>query len=409
MNTPRVTGQTRAAREAVVVGGGAIGLSIAWQAARRGLRVSVVDPLPGQGASFVAAGMLAPVTELHYGEQKLLRLSLTSARRYPSFVAELEEDSGRPAGYRPCGTLAIALDADDRSVLADLREFQASLNLSAQWLTRRECRDLEPMLSPGIRGGLYVEGDHQIDNRMLVAALLEACERAGVDVVRHTAELLVDRDAAAGVRLEDGTELRAPATVLAAGCWSGSLAGLPPETVPPVRPVKGQLLRLQMPSGELPFLSRNVRGLIRGSNVYLVPRAHGELVVGATSEEMGYDTTVTAGAVYELLRDARELVPGVTELPLVETIAGLRPGSPDNAPMIGPSTLPGLIVATGHYRNGILLTPVTADAVAELLATGTMPAVAQAFTPRRFAAAGLDQAGLRAPATSPPSPQEVSG
>jgi glycine oxidase len=264
------------------------------------------------------------------------------------------------------------------------------------------------MLSPGIRGGLYVEGDHQIDNRMLVAALLEACERAGVDVVRHKAELLVDRDAATGVRLEDGTELRAPDTVLAAGCWSGSLAGLPPETVPPVRPVKGQLLRLQMPSVELPFLSRNVRGLIRGSNVYLVPRAHGELVIGATSEEMGYDTTVTAGAVYELLRDARELVPGVTELPLVETIAGLRPGSPDNAPMIGPSTLPGLIVATGHYRNGILLTPATADAVAELLATGAIPAVAQAFTPRRFAATGLDQAGLRAAATSPPS-QEVSG
>ena len=409
MNTPRVTGRMQAARDVVVMGGGVIGLSVAWQGARRGLRVAVVDPVPGRGASFVAAGMLAPVTELHYGEQELLRLSIASARRYPSFVAELEEDSGRPAGYRACGTLAIALDADDRSVLADLHTFQASLDLSAHWLTRRECRELEPMLSPAIRGGLHVEGDHQIDNRMLVAALLSACEHRGVDLVRQeAAELLVEGDAAAGVRLGDGTEVRAPATVLAAGCWSASLAGLPAEVVPPVRPVKGQLLRLQMPAGDVPFLSRTVRGLIRGSNVYLVPRTHGELVIGATSEEMGYDTTVTAGAVYELLRDARELVPGVTELRLVETLAGLRPGSPDNAPMIGPSALPGLIVATGHYRNGILLTPVTADALAESLTTGALPAVAAPFTPRRFLAPAREGAGLQVPATPAPSAQEVT-
>jgi glycine oxidase len=371
--------------DAIVIGGGAIGLSAAWRAARRGLRVAVVDRAPGSGASNVAAGMLAPVTELHYGEQSLLRLSLASAQRYPSFVAELEQDSGRPAGYRSCGTLAVAFDLDDRAVLCDLHDFQASLGLSSRWLTTQECRTFEPMLSSAIRGGLFVEDDHQIDNRMLVAALLAACERTGVTTVRHhAAELLVEDGTAAGVRLDDDTVLRAAATVLAAGCWSGSLPGLPAAATPPVRPVKGQIVRLHVPATNAPFLSHNVRGVTRGSSVYLVPRSHGELVIGATSEEMGYDTQVTAGGVYELLRDARELVPGITELPLIQVEAGLRPGSPDNAPIIGPSGLRGLVIATGHYRNGILLTPVTADAVADQLATGQMPDVVRPFAPDRF-------------------------
>jgi glycine oxidase len=385
--------QARARHDAVVVGGGVIGLSIAWQAARRGLRTVVVDPAPGGGASYVAAGMLAPVMELQYGEQELLRLSLTSAQRYPSFVAELERDSGRSAGYRTCGTLAIALDSDDRALLTELHAFQSSLGLPSQWLTSRECRRLEPMLAPAIRGGLHVEGDHQIDNRMLTLALLAAGERRGVDLVRQqAAELVVEHGTAAGVRLADGTVMRAASIVLAAGCWSGSLAGLPQEVTPPVRPVKGQILRLQVPEAYAPFLSRNVRGVVKGSDVYLVPRIHGELVVGATTEEMGYDTQVTAGGVYQLLRDARDLVPGISELPLVESRAGLRPGSPDNAPMIGPSALPGLMVATGHYRHGMLLTPVTADAVAEALVTGAVPAVAQPFSPGRFAGAGGEEA-----------------
>lgn len=376
--------------DVLVIGGGIIGLVTAWRAAQRGLRTAVVDPDPGGGAARVAAGMLAAVTELHYGEQMLLGLNVASAARYPAFAAELEAASGQDIGFRACGTLAVALDSDDRAHLRELHALQQRSGLQSEWLTGRECRRLEPMLAPGVRGGLRVDGDHQVDPRRLAAALLAACERAGVVFHRDRAErLVVVRDRATGALLATGTELAADQIVLAAGSLSGRLAGLPAEVVPPVRPVKGQVLRLTVPAAYAPFLTRTVRAVVRGSHVYLVPRENGELVVGATSEEMGWDTTVTAGGVYELLRDAHELVPGITELPLTETRAGLRPASPDNAPLLGPTALPGLHLATGHHRNGVLLTPVTGDAMAELLTTGELPAVARPFTPGRFAPAAV--------------------
>ncbi|WP_406133910.1 glycine oxidase ThiO [Streptomyces zaomyceticus] len=371
--------------DVLVIGGGIIGLVTAWRAARRGLRTAVVDPAPGGGAARVAAGMLAAVTELHYGEETLLGLNLASAARYPAFVAELEESTGHDVGYRACGTLAVALDADDRSHLRELHALQTRCGLTSEWLSGRECRRLEPMLAPGVRGGLRVDGDHQVDPRRLAAALLLACRRAGVVFHRSLAQsLTVVRDRARGAVLADGEELTADQVVLAAGSLSGRLAGVPDEVLPPVRPVKGQVLRLRVPAPYAPFLSRTVRAVVRGSHVYLVPRENGELVVGATSEELGWDTTVTAGGVYELLRDAHELVPGLTELPLTETRAGLRPASPDNAPLLGPTALPGLHLATGHYRNGVLLTPVTGDVMAEVLTTGVLPDEARPFTPRRF-------------------------
>ncbi|MBC3842000.1 glycine oxidase ThiO [Streptacidiphilus sp. 4-A2] len=371
----------------LVVGGGVIGLAVAWRCAQRGLAVTVLDPAPGHGANQVAAGMLAPVTELQYGEEPLLRLGLASNERYRAFVAELAEASGVDPGYRACGTLAVALDSDDRAELREVHAFQQRLGLDVQWLSGRECRRLEPMLAPAVRGGTVVTGDHQVDPRQLGAALLAACAAAGVELHRSRAvELTVAGDRAVGVRTEDGTALTAGQTVLAAGSWSGELPGTPPEVRPPVRPVKGQILRLRMESHfGRPFLSRNVRAVVRGGHLYLVPRENGELVVGATMEEQGYDTTVTAGGVYELLRDAHELVPGITELPLLETSAGLRPGTPDNAPLLGPTALPGLVAATGHHRNGVLLTPVTADLLGEYLATGAVPELAAAFSPARFA------------------------
>ncbi|MEV5980126.1 glycine oxidase ThiO [Streptomyces sp. NPDC052114] len=388
--------------DVLVVGGGVIGLVTAWRAAQRGLSVAVVDPEPGGGAAQVAAGMLAAVTELHYGEQTLLGINLESARRYPEFAAELAEASGRDLGYRACGTLAVALDSDDRAHLRELHTLQRQSGLESEWLSGRECRRLEPMLAPGVRGGLRVDGDHQIDPRRLSAALLVACERAGVVLHRAWAERLrVVRDRALGVVLGDGTELTAPSTVLAAGSLSGRLAGVPDDVLPPVRPVKGQVLRLTVPKPYAPFLSRTVRAVVRGSHVYLVPRENGELVVGATSEELGWDTTVTAGGVYELLRDAHELVPGITELPLTETRAGLRPGSPDNAPMLGPSRLDGLHLATGHYRNGILLTPLTGDVMAHALTTGELPDEALPFTPCRFAASSPVSSLSSLPPVSP--------
>lgn len=370
-----------ASSDVVVVGGGAIGLAIAWRSALRGLHVTVVDDNPGGGASHFAAGMLAPVTEVHYGEETLLQLNLAAARRYPSFVAELEEASRTTVGYRPCGTLAIAFDTDDRAALDDLHHYQASLGLTSTPLSSRECRSREPFLAPSVRGGLLVEGDHQINNRLLVDGLLAACTNAGVAFRRQRAQtIVIEHDRVVGV-----DELRAEHTVLAAGCWSAGLAGLPSSAVPPVRPVKGQILRLRDNPAH-PLISHNVRAIVHGRPIYLVPRETGEIVLGATSEELGFDQTVTVGGVAELLADARELLPGITELALAESSAGLRPGSPDNAPMIGPSELPGLVIATGHYRNGILLTPVTADAVATLLADGSLPAEFTSFDPQRFAA-----------------------
>ncbi|MFE4825852.1 glycine oxidase ThiO [Streptomyces sp. NPDC056672] len=377
--------QEKTASDVLVIGGGIIGLVTAWRAAQRGLRTAVVDPGPGGGAARVAAGMLAAVTELHHGEQLLLGLNLASAERYPEFVAELEEASGHETGYRACGTLAVALDTDDRAELRELHALQRRSGLASEWLTGRECRRLEPMLAPGVRGGLRVDGDHQIDPRRLASALLTACERAGVVFHRAWAERLsVVRDRATGAVLDGGRALTADQVVVAAGSLSGRLAGVPDDVLPPVRPVKGQVLRLTVPRPYAPFLSRTVRAVVRGSQVYLVPRENGELVVGATSEELGWDTTVTAGGVYELLRDAHELVPGITELPLTETGAGLRPCSPDNAPLLGPTALPGLHLATGHHRNGVLLTPVTGDALAAALTTGELPDVARPFTARRF-------------------------
>lgn len=371
--------------DVLVIGGGIIGLVTAWRAAQRGLATVVADPAPGGGAAQVAAGMLAAVTELHYGEQTLLGLNLASARRYPGFAAELTELTGQDLGYRRCGTLAVALDADDRAHLRELHTLQRESGLESEWLSGRECRRLEPMLAPGVRGGLRVDGDHQIDPRRLAAALVTACERAGVVFHRDWAErLTMVRERAAGAVTRAGERLGAGQVVLAAGSLSGRLAGVPDDVLPPVRPVKGQVLRLTVPPRYAPFLSRTVRAVVRGGSVYLVPRENGELVVGATSEELGWDTTVTAGGVYELLRDAHELVPGITELPLTETRAGLRPGSPDNAPLLGPTRLDGLLLATGHYRNGVLLTPVTGDVMAELLTGGEVPEEARPFTPRRF-------------------------
>ena len=372
------------AGDLAVVGGGVIGLAVAWRAASAGLRVTVVDPAPGGGASWAAAGMLAPVTEVHYGEQALLRLNLAAAARWPGFAAELEEAAGRPVGYLACGTLSVARDPDDLAAIDDLYRFQQGLGLEVERLRSRECRSLEPGLAPGVRGGVLVPGDHQVDNRALVGALLAAAARAGVVLRPATARgLRVAGGRVRGLVLDGGEALAAGTVVLAAGGWSGALAGLDPALLPPVRPVKGQLLHLRGPASE-PLARRNVRGL----EAYVVPRADGRVVVGATVEEQGFDQRVTAGAVHHLLRAAAELLPDVDELELTETAVGLRPGSPDNAPLLGETGLDGLVVATGHYRNGILLTPVTAEAITELLLDGRTPEAIAPFSPRRFDRAG---------------------
>ncbi len=370
--------------DVVVVGAGAAGLAVAWRSALAGLQVCVVDPRPLAGASWVAAGMLAPVTELHYGEEALLELNLASARRFPSFVSELEEAVGFGVEYRTCGTLAVGIDVGDRDTLAELHGFHLRLGLESEMLTGRECRQLEPMLSPSVRGGLLVGGDHQVDNRRFVRALLEAARNSGAQLMERAA-LSVEATGGkvTGLILADQIKLSTPVVVIAAGVGSATVGGLPAEVVPPVRPVKGQLIRLRG-SASAPLLQRNLRALVSGSDVYLAPRRDGSVVLGATVEERGPDTAVTAGAIYELLRDAVRVLPGVSELELDESLAGLRPGTPDNAPLLGPTSVEGLVVATGHYRNGILLAPVTGDAIAGYLATGRLPPEILPFSPGRF-------------------------
>ena len=374
---------SQAAGDVVVVGGGVVGLGVAWRAAQAGMAVTVVDPAPGRGASWAAAGMLAPVTEVHYGEQALLRLNLAAADRWPAFAAELEEAAGAPIGYRRCGTLTVARDADDNAALEDLYRFQLRCGLQVERLRSRDCRRLEPGLAPGVRGGVLAPGDHQVDNRAMADALQAAGERAGVRLLLgRAAELLVDGERVTGVTLAGGASLPAGTVVLAAGCWSRDLGGLAAELLPPVRPVKGQLLHLRGPAAD-PLCRRNVRGL----EVYVVPRADGRVVVGATVEEQGFDTAVTADGVYRLLEAAWEVLPEVGELELVAARAGLRPGTPDNTPLVGPGEPEGLVWATGHWRNGVLLAPLTGDAVAGLLAGEPLSEKLAPLAPGRFVGA----------------------
>lgn len=343
--------------DVVVVGGGAIGLASAWRLASAGLAVTLVDPAPGSGASGVAAGMLAPVTEARIGEEELLQLGVASLELWPDFAASVEAASDRSVGFRTDGTLVVAYDADDRAALVDLVDRQRSLGLDVEDLSARDLRAAEPALAPSVRRGALAARERSVDPQALVAALLVAAERAGVTFVRQPA-----RRVDAGVTLDDGTTLAAPRVVLAAGAWSGDLADVP------VRPVKGQVLTLRPRPGD-DLLRHVVRAYVRGSVVYLVPRDDGRIVCGATVEERGWDATPTAGAAYELLRDVLTLFPGLDDAELVGTTVGFRPGTPDDLPRIGPSPdVDGLFLATGHYRNGILLTPLTADRVAAAVA-----------------------------------------
>jgi glycine oxidase len=370
--------------DVAVVGAGVAGLAVAWRAAARGLSVCVLDrDAPGAGASGVAAGMLAPVTEADAQERALLALGLESARRWPAFAAELLDATGIDVGFRPTGTLVLARDRDEAEALDRELDLRGRLGLQAGRLRPSQARALEPALAPTVRLALDVPDDHAADPRALTAALLTAAERAGADVLpgAEVAEVRHDGRRVHGVALAGGAEVRAGAVVVAAGAWSASLGGLPEDARVPVRPVKGQTLRLRDPSHEpaRPVVGR----VLRWGGGYLVPRGDGRYVLGATMEERGFDTAMTALGVHELLRDGSELVPAVLELEIDELVAGLRPGTPDNAPVLGVSpALAGLIYATGHHRNGILLAPVTGDLVAAELADA---APEHGFGPARFA------------------------
>ena len=372
--------------DAVIVGAGTIGLACAWRAARRGVRVRVLErDRPGAGATHVAAGMLAPVGEANWGEDALVQIALASARSWPAFAAELERESALASGYEPRGALHVALDRDEAEDLRRRFELMTSLEMGCQWMRPRGCRELEPGLSPGVTAGVHLPGESAVDPRLLVPALVAAVDAAGGEIVTDAEVVgaLLEGGRIVGVATADGREHRADRVVLAAGAWSGASGWLPAPARPPVRPVKGQLLVLRG-SGEHPVATR----IVTTERVYLVPRADGRLIVGATVEERGFDLQVTAGGVHELLREAHRTLPDIGELELAEALAGLRPGTPDNAPLVGPGALDGLLLATGHHRNGILLTPFSADAIAALLAGDPLPPEAHLSHPGRFGGEG---------------------
>lgn len=374
-----------------MVGGGLIGLATAFELDRRGVDAIVLEAAPevGRAASWVAAGMLAPVGELDFGEPELLRLNLASADLYPGFVESVEAASGIEVDYGRAGGLHVALDRDEAEALKRVLELQLRLGLESEWLGPAACREIEPGLHPGLNGAIVADGDGMVDPRALTGALEIALERREVPVLTSTevTGLELADGLTAGVRLADGSSITAGTVVAAGGAESGRAAWLPEGDRPPVRPVKGQVVELRGDPRD-PVC----RHILASERSYIVPRADGRVVVGATVEEMGFDTSVTAGGVHELLRESYRLLPEIAELGFIGATAGLRPGTPDNLPVVGPTAIPGLILATGHYRNGILLAPITAVSVAAMVESGAGPGDAAdgpiaAATPSRFAGA----------------------
>jgi len=389
----------------LIVGGGIIGLAIAWRARLQGMTVTLLErDATGGATSHVAAGMLAPVAEVEFGPagRRLLELGLRSARLWPAFAAELEAAGGMAVGLLGTGTLLLAGDEDEARELERQLAFRESLGLRVQRLRASEAREREPALAPGLRLALRAPDDHSVDPRLVLAALRSACASAGVRLCERAPVAAVALDDAgervAGVALESGERLGAGTVVLAAGPWSGEIAGLPAGAGVPVRPVKGQIVRLRDPAG--PGL---VSEVLRFRGGYVVPRGDGRYVLGATVEERGFGARPTAGAVYELLRDAAELLPGISELEIEELSVGFRPGTPDNVPAIGAGILEGLVWATGHHRNGILLAPLTAELVVDLLQGGARAQDSDSLlalcAPWRFAGSSAGQPG--APAGEP--------
>ena len=370
----------------IIIGGGVIGLGIGWQLAKAGKSVTIFErDRAGRAASWAAAGMLAPLAEAHTEEPELLTLGSESLAIYPQWVDELEADAEMSIGYRVEGTLIVGLETDDTDQLRHLYTAQQQLGVDVNWLAGREAREIEPPLSPRVTAAIHCATDHQVDNRLMVEALQRAYQVCGGVLHENSTvdKIVIENGIATGVQTQNGFH-ETDVVVLSAGCWSAQIKGLSDVIRPPVRPVKGQMLALQMEEGiDIKTIIRTVRARYPTS-VYLVPRADSRLILGATSEEMGFDTRLTFGGMFELLRGAWEAVPSVYELPILETWAGLRPGSRDNAPILGITPIDNLIYATGHYRNGILLTPITAYEITKLILTGKTSEIIAPFQLDRF-------------------------
>lgn len=366
----------------VIVGGGVIGLSIGWALQRAGCSTQLFERGPaGREASWLSAGMLAPQTEMGFEDEALYAFGRESMRRWPAFVKLLEADSGMSVDYRTNGVLHVADDRDAAEALQRHFTFQKEQGLDVEWLTGAEAREIEPFIAPRLPGAVFSRSDHQVDNRLLVEALIAAYKNSGGVLHEDTpvkAVVPAESGQKPSIVTDSGERVDAGTVIVAAGAWSRQLDGMVEASRPAVRPVKGQMIQLRM---KPPFELEHV---IWGRDAYLAPKSSGRLLVGATVEEMGFDRQVTAGGLYSILEAAWRIVPGIYDLDVMETWAGLRPGSRDNDPILGGTEMPGIVFATGHYRNGILLTPITAEEICQLVLTGETSGWLKPFSPLRF-------------------------
>lgn len=364
--------------DVIIIGGGVIGLSLARELAHRHIRVTVLERhQPGREASWASAGMLAPQGELSEGA--FLKLCLESNRRYPAFRVSVEEETGIRCYHREAGTFALAITDEDEAEFRHTYDRQRADGLQVEWISADEARREEPALGERIRGGVHLPGDRHVENRLLVPALEQACRQLGVDIVCGALVTRVTTDGcrATGVETTLGT-WQADTVVNAAGAWAASITAPSEAQPPPVFPVRGQMLAITLPTPS--FLSR----VVRSPRSYLVPRHDGCLFLGATMERVGFDKRNTVWGLQKLLNGALELFPGLEGCAVQEVWAGLRPGSEDNHPVLGKTGLPGYLLATGLFRNGLLLAPVVAQTMADLVTTGETPDLIAPFAIERF-------------------------
>ena len=367
-------------KSVIIVGGGIIGMSIGWELIRAGHQVTVVErDRVGRGASWFAGGMLAANAEVGFEEMEFYRVSAESLRRWPEYARMLEIESSMPVYYREEGSISVADDRDSAEALRRRYDFQVEHGLDVRWLSGAEALDLEPFLAPGLSAAVHSPLDHQVDNRRVLDALGHLIlENGGCLEEESPVVAIVPDDETPSIEIDGRDSIRGNVVVLAAGAWSRQLSGIAPESLPAVRPVKGQILDLQV---EEPF---NLKHVVRGPHAYVIPKDETRVVIGATEEEMGFDVQVTAGGVYRLLEGAWEIVPGIYDLPLLDSYAGLRPGSRDNDPIVGWSDAPGVYYAGGHYRHGVLLAPITAQEAALEIAVKIESDWLTGFRPQRF-------------------------
>ena len=360
-----------------------IGLSIAWRLARenRGHRIVLLDAdRAGAGTSRVSAGMIAPIAEAGFEDPYFIQFARLSRERYRSFVSEVSSDADTPVALGEEGSIIVSIHRDDVDAMRRVYEHRRRAELPVEWLTGTQARELEPTLTPRVSAAMWIPYDGQVNPRSLLPALVRACVRRGVEVREgaRVDRILIESDVVAGVEV-NGDRLDADVVVLSAGAWSGTIGGMPEDVVPQVRPIRGQILRLK----RTPEFA--MTRVVRGPRAYLLPKDDGTIVVGATQEEAGFDATPTAGGVKSILENAWEMVPSIYDLPIESVEVGLRPGTRDHLPLIGPTRIGGLIMATGHFRHGILFAPTTADAVCRGILTGDFGDDVAAFTPDRFA------------------------